>query len=85
MLKLKCGAKYNGLTFNEGDNRPFFMPGKMYHGKKNMKDGRFYHVHCNNGSKFYLNGGGGTKIISLDDLIAEFERVTDAEFDEVKE
>lgn len=66
-------------------NRQFFTTGKMYQGKKNGKDGHFYHVHCNNGSKFYLNGGCGTKIMTFEHLIAEFEQITDAEFEEVKE
>ncbi|QEA10061.1 hypothetical protein [Escherichia phage Henu8] len=66
-------------------NRPFFTPGKMYQGKKNGKDGHSYHVHCNNGSKFYLNGCGGTKIMAFDHVIAEFEQITDAEFEEVKD
>lgn len=66
-------------------NRPFFTPGKVYQGKKNDKYGNSYNVLSDNGSKFYLNGGGGTKIMAFDHVIAEFEQITDAEFEEVKD
>lgn len=65
-------------------NRPFFTPGKVYQGKKNNKDGHSYYVRSDNGSKFYINGGGN-KIMAFDQVIAEFEQITDAEFEEVKD
>lgn len=66
-------------------NRPFFTPGKVYQGKKDTRDGHSYHVHCNNGYKFYLNGENGTEIVAFENVVAEFEKITDAEFEEVKD
>lgn len=66
-------------------NRPFFTPGKVYQGKKDTRDSHSYHVYCNNGYKFYLNGDNGTEIVAFENVIAEFEQVTDAEFEEVKD
>ena len=66
-------------------NRPFFTPGKVYQGKKDTRDSHSYHVYCNNGYKFYLNVDNGTEIVAFENVIAEFEQVTDAEFEEVKD
>lgn len=66
-------------------NRPFFTPGKVYQGKKDTRDSQCYHVHCNNGYRFYLNGENGTEIVAFENVVAEFEQITDAEFEEVKD